>query len=85
MPMDRVSIAITVATLLIVAVLGVVVMQSVSSGALEYTEQAEAWCEQRNGTLHNAQVLGPHGGLHCEFPNGTSVHMDEVITVNSSD
>lgn len=82
---DRVSVAITVAVACIVLLVGGLVFQSVSVGALEYTESAGEWCEQRNGTLHNAQVIGPHGGMHCELPNGTSVHMDEVITVNTTD
>lgn len=82
---DNVGIAVTVATLLIVVALGAVVIQTVDEDTIAYTQQAEEWCEQRNGTLHNAQVLGPHGGLHCELPNGTSVHMNEIITVNQTD
>lgn len=42
-------------------------------------ERAEAWCEDRHdGDLVNANVIGDHGGLHCEFENGTTVHMDSV-------
>lgn len=82
---NKISIAITVATLLIVVAVGGIVIQTVDSDVLAYTEQAGEWCQERNGTLHNAQVLGPHGGLHCELPNGTSVHMSEVISANTTD
>ena len=48
------------------------------SGPTETVEQQEQWCLERNGSLHHANVFGSHGGLHCELPNGTSVHMHEV-------
>lgn len=44
-----------------------------------FVEASELWCSARGGDLYNARVVGPHGGLHCVLPNGTSVHMDRVI------
>jgi len=41
--------------------------------------QAETWCEDdHDGELVNSMVIGDHGGLHCEFENGTTIHMDSV-------
>jgi len=69
-------------TLVIVVVgLGVAAQPAIEDG-LEYTENAAEWCEEHGGELNNARVIGEHGGLHCEFGNGTSVHVDEV---NASD
>lgn len=45
----------------------------------EYIDGSAEWCEERDGDLYNAQVIGPHGGLHCKLPNGTHVHMSEVV------
>lgn len=45
----------------------------------DYNERASDWCEDRHGDLYNARVIGPHGGLHCELPNGTHVHMSDVV------
>jgi len=44
-----------------------------------YVNESAEWCEDHNGELVNSNVIGSHGGLHCEFNNGTSVHMNEVI------
>lgn len=81
---DNVSVAVTVVMLLTTLLLGFSVFQSASAGALEYTGKADEWCEERDGRLYNAQVIGDHGGLHCELPNGTTVHMHEIITVTES-
>lgn len=54
---------------------GLEIVHAVDSGAVQ---QAADWCSAHNGTLQNANVIGEHGGLHCELPNGTVVHMSEV-------
>ena len=37
----------------------------------------EEWCDDRNGVLVNSNAV-LHGGFHCQFQNGTSVHMADV-------
>lgn len=74
--------------LVVVAVVAFVGLQVVdaatSAKAKMYVEQSEQWCQGRNGELYNARVIGSHGGLHCELPNGTTVHMDNVVEVNAA-
>lgn len=43
----------------------------------EYVERSQDWCDDRDGELVNVQAV-LHGGLHCDLPNGTSIHMTEV-------
>ena len=68
--------------LAIVVIIGLVGFQAVTvatSGELgEYVQESEAWCDQRGGELVNSRAFF-HGGLHCYLPNGTSVHMSEVV------
>jgi hypothetical protein len=45
----------------------------------EIHESAE-WCDNHDGELVQNNVIGPQGGLYCEFDNGTSVHMNNVNT-----
>lgn len=66
-----------------ILVLGMNVMAASSGQHQPYFEQSEAWCSERGGELHNVRAFG-HGGLHCELPNGTSVHMWEVVDVEES-
>lgn len=72
-----------VALVLTVAVIGyvgfVVIDTATGEEFEEYVDGSAEWCEDRGGDLYNARVIGPHGGLHCELPNGTHVHMSEVI------
>lgn len=72
-------------------VVGLVIAVVVSAGIMyavvdedmkEYVDDSATWCDEHNGRLVNVQSFS-HGGLHCELPNGTSVHMSDVVTVSS--
>ncbi len=67
----------------VTGMLGVQVIAATSGSLDSYVTESEAWCDEHNGELYNAQVVGDHGGLHCELPNGTSVHMHEVVDRDS--
>lgn len=58
--------------------IGVMVAQT-APAAQEFATQSADWCDDHHGDLVHAKSIS-HGGLHCELPNGTSVHMNEVIT-----
>lgn len=69
--------------LILAGIGGFIVMEAATDEEFQqYIEDSEAWCDAHDGELHNAQVIGEHGGLHCELPNGTSVHMHEVADYN---
>jgi len=38
-------------------------------------EHSVEWCENHNGTVSISNVIGSHGGFHCELPNGTVKHV----------
>lgn len=64
---------------LVVGLVGVTLVGGVTSEETQnYVEDSAEWCEDRGGELVNVHAV-VHGGLHCELPNGTSVHMGEVI------
>jgi hypothetical protein len=44
----------------------------------QIVSEMAAWCDQHNGTLANSNVIGGHGGWHCQLENGTTVHMNET-------
>jgi hypothetical protein len=69
--------------LLVIGLVGVSVVGHVMSDSTQaYINQSEQWCNSHNGELVNVQaVIG--GGLHCDLPNGTSVHMRDVVEVES--
>lgn len=77
---DRGGLAITLAFVATVAVVGwLTIGQIAASPELqEYMTQSEEWCSSHDGELHNARAFGDHGGLHCDPPNGPSVHMSDV-------
>lgn len=76
-----VAIVMSVVVVVLFAVVGFQLFQvAASEDVKEFAERSTEWCEERNGSLANENVIGEHGGLHCHLPNGTSVHMDEVIT-----
>lgn len=75
-PHDGLIAVILVAVVLLT---GFQVVSAATSGEMqEYTQESEEWCDARNGELYNSMSV-IHGGLHCQLPNGTSVHMHEVI------
>jgi putative hemolysin len=76
------------ALLIAVVVIGLMVssVTGASGDRLErYFNASEEWCHERGGELGNSNVIGPHGGLHCELPNGTSVHMRDVVDIEGSE
>jgi len=78
---DKVSIVVTLVVVAAVVWTGVEVVRTYPTHAQsEYMNNSEQWCENRNGELYNAQSL-VHGGLHCDLPNGTTVHMSDVEAV----
>jgi len=81
-PLQQLAIALVVAC--VVAYVGLQVVGAATSDEMEaYMEQSEQWCEDRGGTLVNVNAfIG--GGLHCELPNGTSVHMNNLIEPNAN-
>lgn len=65
--------------LAIVGLLGTQVVGLASSEATQdYVDDSAEWCGDRGGELVNVHAV-VHGGLHCDLPNGTSVHMSEVV------
>lgn len=63
------------------------VLPAMGAGARDlgpYYDKADDWCDERNGELYTSYSVS-HGGLHCELPDGTQVHMWEVIEVDESD
>jgi hypothetical protein len=63
---------------------GVAVFDTANSDEMEaYVEESAEWCDERDGMLYNSQSV-VHGGLHCRLPNGTHVHMHEVIDRGAS-
>jgi len=68
--------------LIIAALLGFYIVAGAQGDVEAFHEDSEEWCEERNGELYNAKSVA-HGGLHCQLENGTTVHMSEVVEVNS--
>lgn len=77
MPQPTTIVTVAIAVVIVVATGG----QLVLSGDYirESVEDAAEWCDNHDGKLVNSNVVGDHGGLHCELPNGSTVHMDDVI------
>lgn len=71
------------ATLVVVGIAGFV-GADIADDVADYTQSASDWCDDHDGELHNANVIGSHGGLHCELPNGTTVHMSDYVEVGSA-
>ena len=63
-------------------VIGVLVLTLALSGAY-FTfltddvdrEHTAEWCQEQGGKVSISNVIGSHGGLHCELPNGTVEHV----------
>ena len=82
LPLHKIAMALIVAC--VVAYVGFQVVGAVTSDDMQaYMEQSEEWCEERNGTLVNVNAVWG-GGLHCDLPNGSTVHMQNVIEVNAN-
>jgi hypothetical protein len=67
--------------IVIILVLGMslVTAAAVQPGISDSVGEFKDWCDGRDGDLYNSQAMGEHAGLHCELPNGTSIHMHEVV------
>lgn len=55
----------------------VVVQAGVAASEKTPVSAYEEWCDDRDGVLVNSYAV-LHGGWHCQFQNGTSVHMADV-------
>lgn len=75
---DKVAYYSSIAVAALVTVAFAVGLLPYLSGPTASFEAEQQWCLERNGSLHWANVVGSHGGLHCQLPNGTSVHMHDV-------
>lgn len=73
------SVATLIAVTVAILVMGLVTSAAVSPQTSEFMEDSEDWCNEHEGELYNENALWGHGGLHCGLPNGTHVHMSEVI------
>jgi len=94
---DAGGLLITLGVLAAVVLTGLAVLDATAAGVepdSEYMAAAEAHCEQHLGAdaeLYVANVIGGHGGLHCEGPDGALIHYHDVpdaevyAAVNGSD
>lgn len=79
----KIGLAVTITVALAMMGFGFLAADAMAQEAEPYVEESREWCNERGGELFNARVIGEHGGLHCEFENGTMVHMSEVLELNS--
>ncbi len=70
-----------IAVMLLVALLVAGSVYQTFPEAREEAQAFESWCSDQDGTLVNVHSFA-HGGLHCEFDNGTSLHVWEVNTTS---
>lgn len=80
------GLKITAITIGVTLVIGIYLGITIFDGDFaEYVNESEEWCSERDGELVNERVVGDAGGLYCQLPNGTSVPMDEVVSINRSE
>lgn len=81
---DAASFLITLAVIGAVVLTGVAVMDDATAGIepdSDYMNAADAHCEQELGAeadLYVANVIGGHGGLHCDGPGDGLIHYHDV-------
>lgn len=75
----KIGLAVTIGVALAIMGFSFLAIDAMAQESEPYIEDSREWCDERDGELFNARVIGEHGGLHCEFENGTTVHMREVI------
>ena len=80
---DRAAWATTVAFALITATVGGVVFMKMDEIDGEQFGQRVECCQDQGGDAVISRALY-HGGLHCEFENGTLVHVPNAIPTNGS-
>lgn len=79
--MSSASKVLAVVTIITVTVVIGQIAVAVDSVDEEYFEAADAYCEQELGPeaeLVNSQVIGDHGGLHCEGPDDEFIHLHDI-------
>ena len=70
---------VLVVVALITICIGISVMNAATGPEVrEYVNESAEWCDAHGGDLSNSRSFW-HGGLHCELPNGSVVHMSEVV------
>lgn len=72
-----INIVATMTVAMMVLVIALIVVTTAAADLKPYAQSSAAWCEENGGELTNVRSFA-HGGLHCEFPNGSAVHMSEV-------
>jgi len=73
--MDKVGSVIFILVIFSVIATGSTIVYSIKTGQIQnYVDNSAQWCDAEGGYLWNAQSI-VHGGLHCETPDGTIVHM----------
>jgi len=76
---SNVGTSLFVVTLAIAGLVGSLVVDTVTSQEThDQIEMYENDCTDRNGELVNSNVIGNHGGLHCELDNGTLLHYHDM-------
>lgn len=84
-PQQRLNMLSLGLVLVIAGIVGLLVFQTATSPELAtYINQSAEWCNNHGGELVKPLPIGNHGGLHCDLPNGTSVHMHDVVNVTDS-
>jgi hypothetical protein len=76
-----VTIVVGLITVFVTGSVGHAMMTGVDSEAFD---DRVSWCESQGGepvVVHSVH----HGGLHCQFENGTMLHLYNVIPENSSE
>lgn len=75
------ALPVVLAAIVAVIVATTVVLPAMGGGGEDlnrFYEASDEWCESRNGTLYTT-FPASQGELYCELPNGTTVHMNEVL------
>ena len=73
-----INVILLAAVALIMLFVGLQIFGAATSPEMHaYVDASEQWCHDRDGELVNVQSI-VHGGLHCQFQNGTMIHMSEV-------
>ena len=79
--MTRTESAKSAACLLIILVVGwsVATTAALNPGIDDEVRDGAEWCDEHGDDLVMVHSV-EHGGLHCDLPNGTTMHLNEVAT-----
>lgn len=75
------AVTVTIA-LLTLTIMGVVGSEMAALDGEQFDDRVQ-WCEEHGGEAVISHAID-HGGLHCQFGNGTMVHMGEIESFNNS-